>query len=299
MEIKYYPINEGLARRAKEMTSWSDYVEGSATAAYRKQVDEAAERVERAKKGVDEEYHAKMDAMFDKFCRRLADYYNKDNEITCRCPSVMIAGASNFPVRKKEKQIAAWDANSKYYDSVMKYLDKILSTGRGGISSDDQNAVKKLEKKLADLEALQKKMKDVNAYYRKHKTLEGCPSLTAEEIAGVKIDMDSQWHYEDKPYMSYELSNNNANIRRVKQRIEELKAAAERSDEGWEFDGGKVVFNKEMNRVQILFDDKPDEETRNTLKSYGFRWAPSVKAWQRMLNDNGISAAKKVTGVAG
>ena len=30
--INYYPINEGAARRAKEMNSFSDYKEGSATA---------------------------------------------------------------------------------------------------------------------------------------------------------------------------------------------------------------------------------------------------------------------------
>ena len=33
--INYYPINEGAARRAKEMNSFSDYKEGSATAEWR------------------------------------------------------------------------------------------------------------------------------------------------------------------------------------------------------------------------------------------------------------------------
>ena len=37
--INYYPINEGAARRAKEMNSFSDYKEGSATAEYRAMVD--------------------------------------------------------------------------------------------------------------------------------------------------------------------------------------------------------------------------------------------------------------------
>ena len=35
--INYYPINEGAARRAKEMNSFSDYKEGSATAEYFKE----------------------------------------------------------------------------------------------------------------------------------------------------------------------------------------------------------------------------------------------------------------------
>lgn len=296
MNVTYYPINEETARRAKEMSSFSDYAQGSATLEYKREVDKAAARVEAAKAGVDTEYHEKMDAMFDKFCRKLADYYNKDNEIGTRCPSVLIAGPSNFPVRKKEKQVAAWDANMRNYQSLMKYLDKICSVGRGGISSDDPNAIDKLKNKLENLERIQEMMKGVNAYYRKNKTLDGCTLLTQEEIEQLKANMQKQWHYEDKPYMSYELTNNNANIRRIRQRIKSLEQTAEATLEGWKFNGGEVVMNKEMNRVQILFDDKPDADTRSNLKSCGFKWAPSVKAWQRQLNRNGIYAAKQVTG---
>ena len=54
--------------------------------------------------------------------------------------------------------------------------------GMGGISADDDRAVEKLEAKLAGLEVMQEEMKTVNAYYRKHKTLDGCPVLSAEEI---------------------------------------------------------------------------------------------------------------------
>ena len=46
--INYYPINEGAARRAKEMNSFSDYKEGSATAEYRAMVDKAAAIAEHA-----------------------------------------------------------------------------------------------------------------------------------------------------------------------------------------------------------------------------------------------------------
>lgn len=82
---------------------------------------------------------------------------------------------SNFPVRKKEKQNAAADKNMQEFTEIQGLLDKIRSTGMGGISADDPNAVSKLESKLAKLEALQETMKAVNAYYRKNKTLDGCP----------------------------------------------------------------------------------------------------------------------------
>ena len=52
--------------------------------------------------------------------------------------------------------------------------------------------------------------------------------------------------------------------------------------------------NTADNRLQIFFEDKPDEETRSALKSNGFRWAPSAGAWQRQLNDNAIYAADRL-----
>ena len=45
---------------------------------------------------------------------------------------------------------------------------------------------------------------------------------------------------------------------------------------GWEFDGGKVEANREDNRLQIFFEEKPDEKTRETLKENGFRWSPKA-----------------------
>ena len=50
----------------------------------------------------------------------------------------------------------------------------------------------------------------------------------------------------------------------------------------------------EQNRLQILFDDKPDEETRAALKSNGFRWSPKNQAWQRQLTRNAEYAARRV-----
>ena len=58
--INYYPINEAAARRAKEMNSFYDYKEGSATEEYRSIVDKAAALAERQKARVDPMYHEKI-----------------------------------------------------------------------------------------------------------------------------------------------------------------------------------------------------------------------------------------------
>jgi hypothetical protein len=48
----------------------------------------------------------------------------------------------------------------------------------------------------------------------------------------------------------------------------------------------------EIDRLQILFEDIPDADTRTALKSNGFRWSPRYKAWQRQLTDNAERAAR-------
>lgn len=294
----YHPINESLARRAKEMMSFSDYKEGSATAAYRQMVDEAAELVERQKKRVDPMYHEKIDRLLETYSRKLAENLNQHYSIMTRCPSVLIAGGSNFPIRKKEKQNAADDRNMEEYQRIQGILDKIRSTGTGGISSDDPSAVEKLKRKLEGLEKQQAHMKAVNAYYRKHKTLEGCPGLSEEAAQAMQENWAGGW-YPGRPYPPYALSNNNANIRRIQARIAELEAKKEApAPDGWTFDGGTVETNTEENRLQIFFDEKPDEALRTELKSHGFRWAPSQKAWQRQLTGNAIYAAKQIPALA-
>ena len=260
--INYYPINEGAARRAKEMNSFSDYKEGSATAEYRAMVDKAAAIAEQQKSRVDPMYHEKIDHLLDTYAR--------------------------------EKQNRARDSNMEEWRHIQGLLDKIRSTGMGGISADDPAAIEKLQKKLDGLERSQLIMKEVNAYYRKHGKLDGCALLSPDQIEKLKASMASSWRSDPRPFESYQLTNNNAEIRRVKARIEQLSKQAQREFSGWEFDGGRVEMNREDNRLQVFFDGKPDADTRAELKSNGFRWAPSVGAWQRQLTDNAIRAADRL-----
>ena len=230
MNIPYYPINEEAARRANDVNSFRDYAEGSTTAAYRRQVDEAAKLAERQKARVDAEHHGKIDRLLDTYSRKLAENYNKRSAIDARVPSILITGGSNFPVAKKEKQNAARDRNMEEYRDIQGILDKIRSVGMGGIMSDDKNAIAKLTSKTEALERLQAHMKAVNAYYRKHKSLDGCPDLYDGEAEKIKASMFASWRASPVPFESYEISTNNANIRRIRQRIETLEKEAQRAE---------------------------------------------------------------------
>ena len=162
------------------------------------------------------------------------------------------------------------------------------------ISSDDPNALEKLRKKLESLQNKQEYMKRANAHYKKYKTMKGFEDMGDAAAA----HMDSYIllnYYGKKPFPSFQLENNNANIRRIKERIAGLeKRDSAAFGEGWTFSGGSVVMNMEDNRIQIFFDEKPEGDIRQELKSNGFKWAPSKNAWQRQLNENGIRALRYI-----
>ena len=297
--MSYHTINEEAARRANDMNSFRDYKAGSATAEYRRMVDAATELAERQKQRVDPMYHEKIDRLLEIYCRKLAENMSASYSIEARCPSILISGGGNFPVRKKEKQNAARDRNLEEWNYIQGLLDKIRSVGTGGISSDDPQAVEKLEAKLATLEKHQEMMKAANAAIRMKDPAKGDAKLaelgyTPEDIAKLRApDFCGRIGYP-----AYELQNNNANIRRIRGRIAELKKRTESTPEGWEFDGGRVVVNTAENRLQIIFDGKPNADIRTELKGEGFRWAPSQGAWQRQLTDNAMRAARRLKCIA-
>ena len=276
------------------MNSQYEFKEGQTTAEYRRMVDRAAAIAEQQKSRVDPMYHEKIDRLLDTYARKLAENMNQSNRIAARAPSWLVAGGGNANVSKKQKQMEADHKNMEEWRHIQGLLDKIRSTGMGGISADDPAAIEKLQKKLDGLERSQLIMKEVNAYYRKHGKLDGCALLSPDQIEKLKASMASSWRSDPRPFESYQLTNNNAEIRRVKARIEQLSKQAQREFSGWEFDGGRVEMNREDNRLQVFFDGKPDADTRAELKSSGFRWAPSVGAWQRQLTDNAIRAADRL-----
>ena len=300
----YYEIDEKCARISNDLMSMRNYVEGSATAEYRKMVDSAVQLVEQQKKRVSEFYHDRLDYLLDRYAKTLAEYINRENQIGTMCPSIMISGGSNFPVRKKEKQVAAWKANRENYEKAEDILRKIRSVGTGPIDFADPHAEEILTDRINNLQAELDACKEANAFYRKHKTLEGCPGISAKSREwltrpGVFNSGENGTPLElyKTPFPSYHLSSVRQRLKTAKERLEEYhkrKASGQESGKGMKFEGGEIVKNAELNRLQIIFDYIPDEEIRTALKQNGFRWSPSNKAWQRQLTDAAEIAARNV-----
>ncbi len=119
------------------------------------------------------------------------------------------------------------------------------------IYNDDPNAIPKLKNKLERLENQRESIKS-----REHET--------------------------------WELTNIGANIRETKLRIKRLEEQEKLVFPEVEFKGGKAIHNKEINRIQLLFEGKPDENIRNQLKHNGFHWSRKEGAWQREFNKRTI-----------
>ena len=296
MERVYFPINEKMAGHARSMWSFSDYKPGSTTEEYKSYVNEAYNLADEVA-AKDEKAGIRAYAVAERYSKRMAEYFNRDISINLMCPSVMICGPANFPVKKKNRQIAAFDSNREFFNETQKLLDKIKSISNGSelIKSSDEDCIERLEYKLETLKTLQEKMKAVNAALRKKDIEEGNLDLmelgyTEDDIKEIRTpDIIGRIGYP-----AYRLQNNNQEIHRIEERINSLKTVKERGTTEEENDGYTYKEDAELMRIQFIFDDKPDEETRTILKQYGFRWAPSQGAWQRQLTSNGQRSAKFV-----
>lgn len=300
-----YQINETAARTAHNLSSMSDYKEGSATAEYQAAIRHASQILADVKaKCSTEDQRDRAEFLFDRCAKTLADAINRENEIGTRCPSVLICGAGNFPTRKKEKQVAAWDKNRETWKKADHYLHLLSSAHTFPVKSNDPEALDFLRNKLEKLEACHESMKEANAFYRKHKTLDGCPGISDSTRAyitrpgvflpGGKNGDGSPIAFYGKPFPTFSLSNSAATIKRTRERIQRLEAVKAAAPAEVEADGYTFKEDPEVMRVQFFFDGKPDEETRNILKENGFRWAPSIGAWQRQLTPAGQAAARRV-----
>lgn len=269
------PIDETAAKRGHEAYSFSDYNAGSATAEYNAAVADVRTAADEVREHIPEEYRGELDRLVNRYAAKLADWTNRKNRADASCPSWFITGAANYPHKKHEKQMQRLDKLFKEYDSITALENRIKNFAyeckHRPIKAGDASAAEKLRAKVEELTALQNQMKQENAEARRR-----------GDIA---------------PYGAYTLSNNRQNLKRYADRLSALEAAKSvptATTDNIEENGFRVVRNTEIMRLQFLFDSKPDEQTRTILKSNGFRWAPSQKAWQRQLTANAERAAHTV-----
>ena len=188
---------------------------------------------------------------------RSKQYSNSNaNRILMMTPGQPIIIGHHSEKKARRLHEKAWQDIGKSIEEDKKskyYKDKVESIENSKvIYNDDPNATQKLKDKLEYLER------------------------TREIIKA------------DEEHTSWQLQNIGARIRETKRRIARLEKLEEVEFADKEFNGGKAVHNKEINRIQLIFDDIPDEQTRTALKSKGFHWSRREGAWQREFTENAI-----------
>ena len=199
--------------------------------------------------------------------------------------------------RYRERISRGYEKSVELQKKAEHYADKAASVGKGGISSDDPDAIDKLTCEREQLTANQERMKKINQVIRKHRgDSEGQRRALLElgysEVSAQKLITPDYAGRVGFP--AYALTNNNANIRRIQQRIKQLQANQEREPVNVQGTGYAYAEDVEENRVMFTFDGKPEKATREILKRHGFRWSPTRGAWVRQLNNAAIWQAKAV-----
>jgi len=166
------------------------------------------------------------------------------------------------------------------------------------ISSDDPNAIPRLEARIKKEEQRRDLMKRANQAYRAFKKNPAVlDNGNYADLPNTLKDKIRTWEppysFVKNPFEPYVFSNLGANIRRMRQRIESLGAESVReSVEPIQGNGFKIEERPDLNRITVLFDQKPDRETCKKMRSGGWRWSPKEGAWMRHLNNAGRFAAE-------
>lgn len=190
--------------------------------------------------------------------------------------------------RYRDKIHSTYGKAFEQFDKADHYQEKAQAVGKGGIASDDPEALAKLKAKLANCQQAQERMKAANRALRKNDD----QALTAQGFSEQQIaDLKKPDFAGRVGFADYKLQNNNAEIRRIKTRIKELETLYNREPVEFENDD----FMATVDEGRILFDfkgGKPSEAARKVMKSGGFRFSRYRGMWTRKATHAGLNHAQ-------
>lgn len=181
---------------------------------------------------------------------------------------------------------------AEYFEQKAKAAENNASIYLG-----DDDAVERLEEKLATLGKKQETMKATNKILRSKKLSEIEKHDKLKEL-GYSENGITQLFIPDCfgeiGFPSYIITNNGSNIRRVKEQLERARKMKMTENKEYTINGVSLVENYSENRLQLFFPSIPDADIRNQLKKNGFKWSRCNECWQSYLNHRNIDSAKKI-----
>ena len=251
---------------------------------------------------IPKEEHERYIAKFREWVRTLFEKHS-------RILSVMITGPARFPNARNEKANNSYDAAVNEFFEWRKRASKAIERNIENAKSPEQKENEQWVSLKRDMDfnigtCVEIDTGKNNYSYRTAFTnsifgkIERLANNGKANLVLKALDYIKQIQEDERIGIKKPLFTSRHKIWKLKevceQAIQKKEELNNKESDEIEFDGGKVVKNYSEDRLQILFDKKPDPDMIYNLKHNGFRWSPRFKAWQRQLTSNSFYACERV-----
>ena len=201
------------------------------------------------------------------------------------CVSTMIAGPSNFPVRRAEKANATERRRYEEYEVWLKKARAAIAKGiaaRKTAEQVDQESMGAV-KSMIMRSYLNEQWGRQNCYGR----FETWAKHNTPEMVQAALEFLREW--QNKRFGGKGFTPRHKIWALTGMMPQEPKETTSETVNGVE-----IFRNADIDRVQLFFSGKPAADTINALKRHGWRWSPKNGAWQRQNTDNALASAREI-----
>ncbi|MBQ5919313.1 MAG: DUF3560 domain-containing protein [Lachnospiraceae bacterium] len=226
---------------------------------------------------------------------RLADKYLRENEYLNYKVSEQDLKSSEQKQKERESRVDSMfeRADKKKEEGAERYERgaKVFDFEHGGIPLGQPNINGRLDS------TLKRAYRDMDKGYEKYKegeALESRAKGAEKALSNMRLDDPAII-----PKLQEAVKNSASSAQRqyYRDKLDEAIRIRERANSGGLSKETKLyTLREDFNdgRIRFEFDGKPRQEIIDIMKSRGFKWSPSNKAWQRQNTPNGVYSAKKV-----
>lgn len=145
----------------------------------------------------------------------------------------------------------------------------IIEQAERSAYTDDDDALEKLQARLAEAEARRERLKAYNARFRRT----GRPDtdgLTPEDVEDLRMTI--RYGQSNGEFPSYVFSNISSQIQRLKKRIQEVAAYQQQAAAASSSASGCTIARTDDGRLRLTFTEKPRRDVIDALKAARWMW---------------------------
>ena len=248
------------------------------------------------------------DEVKELYVSRFTKYLGAYISARSRIISPMISGGSNFPVRQQQKyhrwEDSTYNKFKEFRNKAIKGIQRQIEADKPQSQKNDeiwQRIERELLGKIATIIDIDEGRNTYSSRALFVSNLTGMIKRMAQngktEHVRKSIDLINKLNTTvKKPIVT--ANNSIFSLVQVSEERQETKEEVkQKENKTFDFTGGQVVINYEIDRVQIKHDSKPAYEVIQQLKKAAFKWSPSQGVWQRQLTMNAVRASNQLTGL--